>query len=91
MDLIVQGTAVAGVLALLGFALWWLRRRGFAVALPSRRSGGRRLECLDRLVLGPQLTLHLVRFGQTALLLAATPAACTLVESRPLGEIEALR
>jgi flagellar biosynthetic protein FliO len=91
MDFMAQGAAAVFVLALLGLTLWWLRRRGFTAALPPRRSGPRRLECLDRLALGPQTTLHLVRFGQTALLVASTPAGCTLVESRPLGEIEAAR
>lgn len=85
----VQQIAVAGtVLALLAATLWALRRKGFAAVSPGRKAPGRKLECLERLALGPQHTLHLVRLGETALLLAATPAGCTLVQSVPRREIE---
>ena len=52
------------------------------------KSAGRRMECLERLPLGPQHTLHLVRVGQTELLLALSPSGCALVESfaRPTAE-----
>ena len=77
MDLVRQTAAVGAVLALLAATLAWLRRRG--LALPARKTAGRRLECLERLSLGPQHTLHLVRVGGTELLLASTPAGCSLV------------
>ena len=80
MDFIQQMAAAGAVLALLAATLWWLRSKGFAGVLPARRTAGRRLECLERLALGPQHTLHLVRLGETALLVASTPAGCTLVE-----------
>src|ERR1035438_10013598 len=70
MEVIQQMAAVAVVLLLLGATLWVLRRRGFAGMAPVRRSAGRRMECLERLPLGPQHTLHLVRVGETELLLA---------------------
>jgi flagellar biogenesis protein FliO len=76
--------AVAGVLSLLVATLWWLRKRGWAMPATSRRSAGRRLECLERLPLAPQHTLHLVRLGGRVLLLASTPAGCALLESEPL-------
>jgi flagellar biosynthetic protein FliO len=82
-----QAATVAAVLALLGATLWWLRRRGFATLAMGRKPGGRRLECLERLNLGPQQTLHLVRVGQTALLLASSPTGCALVRSFSCGEI----
>jgi flagellar biosynthetic protein FliO len=78
--------AVAGVLSLLVATLWWLRKRGMALPVSSRRQAGRRLECLERLPLAPQHTLHLVRLGERALLLASTPAGCALLESMPLPE-----
>ena len=81
MELVQQLAAVGTVLALLSGTLWWLRRRGFAGVLPLKRPGGRRLECLERLPLGPQHTLHLVRVDDTALLLASTPAGCALIQS----------
>jgi flagellar biogenesis protein FliO len=39
------------------------------------------MESLERLPLGPQHTLHLVRVGETELLLALSPSGCSLVES----------
>ena len=91
MEVIGQVAAVAGVLTLLVATLWWLKRRGFAGVMPIRRGAGKRLECLERLPLGPQHTLHLVRFGDTALLLASSPAGCALVQSFPNNEIASRR
>ncbi len=89
MEILEPMAAIGVVLALLAATLWWLRRRGLAVPLSPRRSpAGRRLECLERLPLAPQHTLHLVRMGDTALLLASTPAGCTVVRSVPCREIE---
>jgi flagellar biosynthetic protein FliO len=86
MEVLEQMMAVALVLLLLGGTLWWLRRRGFAgLALP-RRHGERRMECLERLPLGPQHTLHLVRVGKSELLLASSPSGCALVEALPPQE-----
>lgn len=83
MDFVQQIAATCAVLALLGATLWWLRRKGFASLLPARKAADHRLEHLERLPLGPQQTLHLVRLGDTALLLASTPAGCTLVRAIP--------
>ena len=80
MEVMEQVAAVAVVLALLGVTLWALRRRGFAGILPARRPRERRLECLERLPLGPQQTLHLVKLGETELLLASWPTGCTLLK-----------
>ena len=78
-----QLAAVAGVLTLLGCTLWFLRRRGIAGVATVRRKQARRLECLERLPLGPHHTLHLVRMGETALLVASSPGGCSLVQSFP--------
>jgi len=86
MDMMEQMTAVALVLALLGVTLWWLRRRGFAGLAVARAKGGPRMECLERLPLGPQHTLLLVRMGDVDLLLASSPAGCTLIEKLPRRE-----
>jgi flagellar biosynthetic protein FliO len=80
MEMMQQIAAVAAILALLLGVLWWLRKRGFAVpAFAGGRSPARRLECLERVALGPQQTLHLVRLGDRALLVAASPAGCSLL------------
>lgn len=88
MEVIQQAVSVAAVLGLLAATLWWLRRRGFAGIALGRKPGGRRLQALERLALGPQHTLHLVRLGETALLLASSPSGCRLVRSFPCREIE---
>jgi flagellar biosynthetic protein FliO len=80
MEAIQQMAAIAVVLLLLGAALWVLRRRGFAGVALGSRSAKRRIECLERLPLGPQHSLHLVRVGETELLVALSPTGCSLVE-----------
>jgi flagellar biosynthetic protein FliO len=91
MEVIQQMAAVAVVLLLLGATLWVLRRRGFAGVSLGKKSAGRRIECLERLSLGPQHTLHLVRVGETELLLGCSPSGCSLVESFPRRNAEAGR
>jgi flagellar biosynthetic protein FliO len=81
MDVFGQMAAVAVVLLLLGATLWALRRRGFAGVALARRSGGRRLECVERLALGPHQMLHLVRMGEIEMLLASSHSSCTLLKS----------
>ena len=87
MELTTQIAAVGSVLALLYATLAWLRRRGVATISPKAK-GCNRLEALDRLRLGPQHTLHLVRLGDTALVVASSPSGCALLESRPWGEVQ---
>jgi flagellar biogenesis protein FliO len=91
MEWIGQMGAVGAVLGLLAATLWWLRRRGIAGILPARRAARRRMECLERLALGPQHTLHLVRLGDRTMLVAASPAGCALVESFSSREIDGAR
>ena len=87
MEVFQQAVAVVAVLGLLAATLWWLRRRGLAGVVLGRKPGGRRLEALERLSLGPHHTLHLVRLGETALLLALSPTGCTLVQSVPCSQV----
>jgi hypothetical protein len=92
MDVIGQITAVAGVMALLLGSLWWLRRQGYAqitaFSQGSLRPSGRRMVRLEKLVLSPQHTLHLVRLGDTSLLVAASPAGCFLIRAVPLSAVD---
>jgi len=78
-----QVAAVLGVLTLLAMTLWFLRKGGIAGVLPVKSKPARRLECLERLPLGPHHTLHLVRMGETSLLVASSPGGCSLVQSFP--------
>jgi flagellar biosynthetic protein FliO len=83
MEILQQVAAVGGVLSLLVGTLWWLRRRGYAVSTLSRRGAVRHLKCVERVALGPQQSLHLLRLGDRALLVASSPTGCTLLESFP--------
>jgi flagellar biosynthetic protein FliO len=80
MEIMQQIIVVVLVLALLGGLMWWLRRRGFAGMTLNRRGADRRMECLERLPLGPQHTLHVVRIGATELLLVSSPSGCVLIK-----------
>ena len=95
MDVVREMTAVAAVLGLLGLALWALKRRGMALPRALRRGGCRKLECVERVALGPQHALHLVRLGERGMLLSSSPSGCALIESFPWretrGEPEAAR
>ncbi len=86
MEVLEALAAVAGVLSLLVATLWWLRKRGLAIPVHHSRHSERRLECLERLPLAPQHTLHLVRLGERVLLVASTPAGCALLENVSLAE-----
>lgn len=90
MDLLYQLSAVALVFGLLAAALWVLRRRGLVAggAITRGRKAGR-IEALERLVLSPHHTLHLVRVADRALLIGANAAGCTLLDAVPLSALEA--
>jgi len=75
------------VLGLLGGLLYWLRAKGFAVfgVKDARRGGDRRMQSLERLALSPQHSLHLIRVGERALLVAVSPGGCTVVDTGDLN------
>jgi flagellar biosynthetic protein FliO len=91
MEMFNQIAAVVLVLGLTAGVAWWLRRRGALPAGLPRKTAGKRLESLERLPLGPQQTLHLVRLGEKALLVAATPAGCALLDRVDLRVLEEIR
>lgn len=88
MEMIDQAAAIVLVLGVTAGVAWWLRRRGVLQAALPRRPGRKRLESLERLPLGPQQTLHLVRLGEKGLLVAATPAGCRLLANVELRALE---
>ena len=69
-------------------SLWWLRRKGIAATgLARRRRGGRGVwSALERLPLGPQHTLHLVRWARRRYCCASSPSGCALVDREPFRE-----
>ena len=79
MDIARQALAIAFVFALLGAALWLLRRKGTSRLLRSRPAAGSPLTACGRLTLGPQHSVHLVRVGDHNLVLGVHPAGITLL------------
>jgi len=86
MEIVRQVVSIVFVFALLGAALWWLRRRGAGYAR-RRRSGGR-LEAVERVSLTPQHALHLVRVGSQGLVVSSHPSGCSLLERLPWPQVE---
>jgi flagellar biogenesis protein FliO len=82
MDGIQQAVTVFAVLVLLGGTLFWLRSKGIAqFGLKGSAGGGKkRMQSLERLLLTPQHSLHLVRVGNRILLLAVWPGGCSVLE-----------
>jgi hypothetical protein len=98
MDLLQPILAIALVLGLLAAALLLLKNRGaatfrlpgqisgrFTGAISGRLSGSgqRKLEVLERVALGPQHSIHLVRVGERQVLIGTSPSSCQLLESNP--------
>jgi flagellar biogenesis protein FliO len=81
MDTLQPLLAVFFVLALLGGALFVLKKRGAASFRFTRQSppGVRRMEVLERLTLSPQHALHVVRVGGRSLVVATAPTSCHLL------------
>jgi flagellar biogenesis protein FliO len=72
--------ALAGVLAVLAAALWWLRKKGAVRFRPGVRRPSRRLQSIERLALSPHHALHLVRLDDRAILVAQSPSGLALLE-----------
>lgn len=90
---ILQLAAILAVFALLGFTLWFLRKRG---ALRGAGAGPftfrqnvkpKLLEHADRLQLSPTHSLSVVKLGDRAILIGASPAGFCLIESSPWKNI----
>ena len=75
MDVLQPIAAVALVLGLLGLALFFLRKRGVA----SFQRGQRRIEVVERTILGPHHALHLVRIGGRSVVVATAPSSCQVI------------
>jgi len=75
-------TAVLVVMTLLGGTLFLLKKRGAACfRLPRMTAAPRRMEVIERIALGPQHALHLVRVGERRVLVATAPSMCQVVPS----------
>ena len=81
MEIVRQVLSVFAVFALLGGALWALRRGGAASfrGWPRAQKRARHMESMERLALTPQHSLHLVRVQGRELLVATHPQGCALL------------
>ena len=75
MDLLQQLAAVGTVLALLGAVLWLQKRKNLLVP---RRTGPRQIEVVERVALGPQHSLALVRVNGAMVLVGTGPGVCEI-------------
>jgi hypothetical protein len=91
MDTLQPIFAIFLVLGLLAATLWWLRRRGLAsfTASVSRKRQDNCLRAMERLALSPTHTLHLVRAGDRAILLACSQAGAQVIETAPWSHYQA--
>jgi hypothetical protein len=92
MELARQISAVLGVLLVAAALAAYARKRRLLPLFPlgaRRPATGPRLEPVDRVALGPQQWLHLIRLGDRALVVSVSPAGCRLVEARPWDEVSA--
>lgn len=90
MEPIRQMLAVSAVLVLLGASLWWLRRRGL-VRRVSEGSRKHALQSVERLMLSPQHSVHLVRLAGRGLLVGTSPAGCAVLETFAWDSLESQR
>lgn len=81
MEIARQVLSVLAVFALLGGALWVLRRGGSASfrGWPRAQKREKAIEPLERLALTPQHSLHLVRIEGRELVVATHPQGCVLL------------
>jgi flagellar biogenesis protein FliO len=82
MEAIQQALVVMFVLGLLGATLYWLRGQGMARfgAKGMGRGAARRMQTIERLALSPQHSLHLVSVSGRVLLIAVSPAGCSVLD-----------
>ena len=88
MDVVQPLAAIVLVMALLGGVLLILKKRGAAPfgLKGAKGSVPRCLEVVERVSLGPQHALHLVRAGGRALLVVTGPNSCELLDYSGPGE-----
>jgi len=79
--------AIVVVIGLLLAAVYVLRKQRMATGPLTRALRAERaLEVVDRVTLGPQHAIHLVRVRNRQVLVATTPTSCQLLDSFVEGE-----
>jgi flagellar biogenesis protein FliO len=88
MEVIQPLAAIVFVMALLGGALLLLKKRGGATFRMPGISGSapKRLEVMERVSLGPQHALHLVRVDGKTMVVTTAPGGCQIMEHGFAGD-----
>jgi flagellar biogenesis protein FliO len=86
MENVSQFLSVALVLGLLGLAAWRFRSPRVGSARLWARRGDGRMRVLERVVLTPHHSLHLVSIGGNLLLLGAGPSGIELIRQASGGD-----
>jgi flagellar biogenesis protein FliO len=89
MDVVQPLAAIILVMALLGGVLLILRKRGTASFGLNGAAVPHWLEVVERVSLGPQHALHMVRAGGRVVLVVTGPNSCQLLNYFPSGEEKA--
>jgi flagellar biogenesis protein FliO len=79
MDLLQGLTIVFVLLVTLVGAVVWLRQKGYAQFSAPGIRNTRRLQVLERQMLTPQHSLHLIAVDGRVLLVASAPGGCTVL------------
>ena len=88
MEMFQQLLAVALVLGALCALVWVMKRKGWArVRVRGSRDSQTQLEVIDRLVLTPNHSVHLIRLADRILLVGLSPNGCNLLETTPTTSI----
>jgi flagellar biosynthetic protein FliO len=83
VEMLRQIFSVLFVFALLGAALWALRRWNHPGGQTASR--GKSLQSIERLSLSPQHSLHLVEIEGSRFMVATHPQGCTLLKEWKTG------
>ncbi len=76
-----QALAVLLVLGLLGGLMWWLRSKGAASwPVVRKRRGEGYLRSVERVQLSATHSVHLLRYGDKALLISVSPSGVNTIE-----------
>ena len=84
------GGGGGGLLVVVWGGVWGVRGGGGA-APGGPRPPPRRLEAVERLALGPQHGIYLVRVGGRGMVVGVSPQACHVLDSGEWGRFEAPR
>jgi flagellar biogenesis protein FliO len=82
----VEPLAIVLLCAAAAGALLWLRKKGLLRFAAGLQRSDKELRVIDRIVLTPNHSLHIVKVGTKTLLVAASPGNCQVLETILSGD-----